>query len=153
CLDAGDLARTEHYLAIAEATEPFNTRKCDRGFSLHAVREFRADHGLLNPAEAIDEEQRVKARFERAARQYKQATATGERESAEAAVAEMAGITREVGEEGLRESYLRRVLNCYAELKDTQAVKRCLRGVSKGDRHELLDAEALAGLGMKAEAI
>jgi hypothetical protein len=35
CLDAGDLARMEKYLAIAAATEPFNTRKCDRGFSIN----------------------------------------------------------------------------------------------------------------------
>jgi hypothetical protein len=45
CLEAGDFARTEHYLAIAEATEPFNIRKCDKGFSLNSVREFRADNG------------------------------------------------------------------------------------------------------------
>jgi hypothetical protein len=32
-------------------------------------------------------------------------------------------------------------------------VKRCLRGFGKGDRHEILDAETLVGLGMKAEAI
>jgi hypothetical protein len=114
CLDAGDLARTEQYLAIAEATEPFNTRKRDRGFSLNSVREFRADNGLLDPADAINEEQRVKARFERAGRRYKQAMAGGGRGSAKAAVAEMAKIAREVEEEWLRQDYLRRVIDCYA---------------------------------------
>ena len=53
CLDAGDLARMEHYLALAEATEPFNTRKRDRGFSINFVRKFRASNGLLDPADAI----------------------------------------------------------------------------------------------------
>jgi hypothetical protein len=86
CLDAGDLTRMEHYLAIAEATEPFNTRKCDRGFSLNSVREFRVDHGLLDPADAIGEEERIKAGFEWAARQYKQAITSGERESAKAVI-------------------------------------------------------------------
>jgi hypothetical protein len=153
CLDAGDLARTDHYLAIAEATEPFNTRKCDRGFSVNSVREFRADNGLLDPADAIDEKQRVKALFERAGRQYKQAIATGERESAKVAVAEMAKIAREVEEEWVRQSYLQRVIHCYAELRDAQAVKRCLRQFGKGDRHEVLDAETLVRLGMRTEAI
>lgn len=153
CLDAGDLARTERYLAIAEATEPFNTRKCDKGFSLNSVREFRAENGLLDPADAIDDEQRVEARFKRAGRQCKQAIATGQRDSAEAAVGEMAKTAREVEEEWLRQSYLQQVIDCYAQLKDAQAVKRCLREFSKEDRHEVLDADTLAGLGMKAEAI
>jgi hypothetical protein len=153
CLDVGDLPRVEKYLAIAKATEPFNTRKCDRGFSLNSVREFRADNGLLDPADATDEEQRVKARFEWAGRQYKQAIATGEGESAKAAVAEMATVAREVKKDWLRQSYLQRVVNCYAELKDARAVKRCLRGFGKGDRHEILDATTLVSLGMKADAI
>ena len=52
---ANDKPRMEKYLAIAEATEPFNTRKCDKGFSLDSVREFRAFNGLLDPADAKDE--------------------------------------------------------------------------------------------------
>jgi hypothetical protein len=107
CLDLGDLTRMEKYLAIAEATEPFNTRPCDRGFSLDSVREFRVDNGLLDPADAIDEEQRIKARFERAGRQYRQAMAAGERESAEMAVAEMekvAGRSKRSGCGGLTSS-------------------------------------------------
>jgi hypothetical protein len=153
CLEAGDLARMERYLAIAAATEPFNKRKCDKGFSLDSVREFRADNGLLDPADAVDEEQRVTAQFERAARRCKHAIAAGERQSAQAAVAEMARIARGVDEEWLRQSYLRRVIECYAQLKDAQAVKQCLRGFGKEDRHEVLDAETLVSLGMKAEAI
>jgi hypothetical protein len=153
CLEAGDLDRTEQYLAIAEATEPFNTRKCDRGFSLNSVREFRADNGLLDPANAINEDQRATARFERAGRQYRLAIAACERESAKTAVAEMANIAREVEKEWLRQSYLRRVINCYVELNDVRAVKRCLRGFGEGDRHKVLNAETLASLGMKAEAI
>ncbi|MGI8977988.1 MAG: hypothetical protein ACR2FY_02060 [Pirellulaceae bacterium] len=153
CLDAGDLTRMEKYLAIAAATEPFNTRKCDRGFSIDSVRKFRADNGLLDPADAIDDEQRINAQFERAARQYKQTFATGERARAKLAVAEMENIARDVEEEWLRQSYLQRVIECYAELKDARAVKRCVRGLDKDDRHEVLDAETLISLGMKAEAI
>lgn len=153
CVDADDLARMEEYLAIAEATEPFNVRKCDKGFSLNAVREFRADNGLLDPADAIDEKQRIKARFWRARRRWKQAMAAGERQSAQVAVAEMEEIAHEIEEDWTRQSYLGSVIDCYAELKDAQAVKRCVRKLDKGDRHEILDAEMLLSLGMKAEAI
>ncbi|MFN0021286.1 MAG: hypothetical protein ACKVP0_23805 [Pirellulaceae bacterium] len=153
CLEADDLPRMEKYLAIAEATEPFNTRKCDRGFSLDSVREFRADNGLLDPADAIDDEQRITARFERAGRQYKQAIAAGQRASAKLAVAEMEKIARDVEEEWVRQNHFRRVIECYAGLKHAKAVKRCLRGLDKGDRDEILDADTLIGLGMKAEAI
>jgi hypothetical protein len=45
------------------------------------------------------------------------------------------------------------VVDCYAELKDAQAVKRCVRGLDKNDRHEILDAQTLLRLGMKVEAI
>src|SRR4026208_2439516 len=64
CVDADDLAGMEKYLAIMAATEPFNTRKCDKGFSLNSVRKFRAANGLLDPAEARDEEERFTAQFE-----------------------------------------------------------------------------------------
>ena len=53
CLDADDLPRMEKYLAAMEATEPFNTRKCDIGFSVNSVRNFRALNGILDPADAI----------------------------------------------------------------------------------------------------
>src|SRR5207248_3148336 len=100
-----------------------------------------------------DEEQRITARFERAARQYRQAIAAGEREAAQRTVAEMEKVAREVEAEWLRRSYLQRVVGCHAELKDARAVKRCVRGLDKGDRHEILDAVTLISLGMKVEAI
>lgn len=153
CLDAGNMTRTEKYLAIAEATEPFNTRKCDKGFSLDSVRDFRADNGLLDPADAIDEEQRITALFERAGRLFKQALAAGERNTAKIVVAEMEKIAGEVDEEWLRRSYFQRVVACHAELKDVQAVKRCVRKLDKDERDEILDADMLVNLGMKAKAI
>ena len=152
-LDARNSTRMEKYLAIAEATEPYNTRKCDKGFSLNSVREFRAHNGLLDPADAIDEKQRVTARFEQAGRQFKQALAAGERDSARMAVAEMERIAREVDKDWLRRSYLRRVIASYAELKNAQAVTRCVGKLDKDDHHEILDAEMLVILGMTAKAI
>lgn len=153
CLEADDLARMEKYFAIAEATEQFNTRRCDEGFSSNSVRQFRADHGLLDPSEAIDEKQRIEARFYRAWRQYQQAKAKGEQASAQHAVVEMEKTALEVKEDWLRQSYFQRVIDGYAELKDVQAVMRCVRKLDKDDRHEILDAEMLARLGMKTEAI
>lgn len=153
CLASGDLVGAEKYLAIAEATEPFNTRKCDKGFSLNSVREFRADNGLLDPAKAIDDEQRVTARFEGAARRFQMAIAKRHKKSARAAVDEMEQVARDVDKQWRRQHYLRRVIACYGELKDAQQVKRCLRGLKAEDRHKILDARTLLELGMKAQAI
>jgi hypothetical protein len=152
-LGAGDLPRMERYLAIVEATEPFNTRKCDRGFSVNAVREFRARHGLLDPADAINEEQRIEATYERAARRSKQAMAIGDRASAKAAVAEMEKVARQTAVQWREQAYLEGVIARHAELRDAPAVKRCLRGLSKDERHEILDPDTLLSLGMRGEAI
>jgi hypothetical protein len=45
------------------------------------------------------------------------------------------------------------VIDAYAELEDSGAVKRCMRKLNKEDRHEILDAAMLLKLGMKPEAI
>src|SRR5262249_963524 len=140
-LDAGDLRRMEKYLAIGEATEPFNTRKCDKGFSRKSVRDFRADNGILHPADAIDDEQRITARFERASRQFRQAVAARKRKAAQAAVAEMEETSQEVEDEWTRQDYLGRVIDSYAELKDADADKRCIQKLDREDRHEVLDAD------------
>lgn len=153
CLDANDLSRMEHYLAIAEATEPFNMRKCDKGFSINSVREFRADNGLLDPDEAISEEQRTKARFQRALRLHKQSMKADDRESARLAAAEMEEVARSLEKGWRRRIYFNWVLGCHAALKDCKAVERCLAGFDDDDREKILDSEMLATLGMKQEAI
>ena len=152
-LNAGNLPRMERYLAIAEATEQYNTRKSDVGFSLDSVRDFRADHGLLDPADAIDDEQRIKATFRRAERQFHQAIAARNRKAAQQAATEMESAAREPEEEWERRAYLGLVIDAYSELKDAAAVRRCLRKLSKEERHEILDADTLLKLGMKSEAM
>jgi hypothetical protein len=153
CLEAGDLARMEHYLAIAESTERFNTRKCDKGFSVNWVREFRGQKGLLDPDDAINDEQRNKARFQMAARQYRQALAKGDRETAKVAVAEMERILPDVQPDWLRGFYVQQVVDCFVKLNDSRAVKRCLRGLSEAERDDIFSVDKLADLGLKAEAL
>ncbi len=152
-LDADDLSQMEKYLTKAEATEPFNTRKCDVGFSINSVRDFRADNGILNPADAVDDEQRIKASFERAMRQFKQAIKTRKLKAAKLAVKEADEIAHKTVCEWTRPHYLRLVIESYAELKDAGAVKRCIRKLDKEDRDEILDAHTLINLGMKSQAI
>ncbi len=153
CLNADDLSGMEKYLSIAEATEPFNTRKNSIGFSINSVREFRAHNGILDPADAIDEKQRIKARFWRAERQFKQAMAARKRKAARLAVAEMEEAAREVEDEWIRQVYFHRVIDSYVELKDAGAVKRCMRKLDKDERDEILDSRTLMKLGMKPQAI
>ncbi len=152
-LDAGNLPRMEKYLAAVEATEPYNTRKCDRGFSINSVRKFRANHGLLDPAEAIDDEQRIEASFRRAQREFTAALAARKRKAAQAAVAYMEATAKEPERKWERQQYLREVIEAYAKLGDSAAVERCIRKLDKEDREEILDTYTLMKLGMKPRAI
>ena len=152
-LAAGDLRRMEKYLARMAATEPLNTRKCDFGFSINAVREFRADNGLLDPDEAINDQQRLKAQFRRADRQFAEALAARKRKAASLAVAEMEQVASNHDDPWWRQQWTRAVIERYATLGDSAAVKRCIRKLDPEDRKEVLDTHTLIKLGMKAEAI
>lgn len=126
-LAAGDLPRMEKYLARMAATEPLNTRKCDAGFSINAVREFRAENGLLDPDEAIDDRQRLKAQFRRADRQFAEALAARKRKAATLAVAEMEQVASSHDDPWWRQQWTRLVIERYAALGDSAAVKRSIR--------------------------
>src|SRR5256885_10828779 len=66
--DSGDLKTMSRYLDRILAAQPLFPRKCDRGCCAKRVRRFKASRGLLDPDEAEDDEQRVRARFTRARR-------------------------------------------------------------------------------------
>jgi ribosomal protein S20 len=153
CVNAGDLAGMEKYLAIMAATEAFNTRKCDKGFSINSVRKFRAENGLLDPAEAMDDEERFTAQFEGAARRCNEAIAAGEHKSAKAAVAEMEKVARGARQDWRRRFALQEVIQCHAKLKNTAAIKEAVRGLKAGERDKILNAEMFNLIGMKEEAI
>jgi hypothetical protein len=153
CVDANDLTGVENYLAIMAATEPFNTRKCDKGFSVNAVRKFRAKNGLLDPAEAKDDEERFTAQFEGASRRCKLAKAAGDLESGRTAAAEMETIARGAKEEWRRRLSLQWVAHCHAQLKDAEAAKRSVRGLDEAMQREVLNPQMLMELGMQEEAI
>ncbi len=152
-LAADDLPRMEKYLTRMAATAPLNTRKCDAGFSINAVREFRADNGLLDPAEAIDDHQRMKAQFRRADRQVAEALAARKRKAASLAVAEMEQVANGHDDPWWRQQWTRVVIERYAALGDSAAVKRSIRKLDAEDRQEILDTHTLSKLGMKREAI
>lgn len=152
-LDAGNLRRMEKYLAVAESTEPFNTRKCDRGFSINRVRRFRAENGILDPEDAVDREQRIEAEFWAAKRRFDEALAAHNRKAAYVAIDEMEQSAAKPERERKRQIYLHFVVLSYAAMKDAAAVKRRLRKLSIEDRDSILDTSTLIHLGMKREAV
>jgi hypothetical protein len=153
CLNAGDLPRMEKFLARAAATEKFNTRKCDAGFSLNFVRAFRAFHGILDPAEAKDDEQRLEAQFNGARRRSQELQKLGKIREAQVAAAEMEKFGKQTQEDWLFERRMREVIKQHAALGDSAAVARCTKSLPKALRNEVLDYDTLEDLGMRAEAI
>lgn len=152
-VDGGDLAGMEKYLAIITGTERFNTRRCDKGFSINCVRKFRVKNGLLDPADAKDDEERYEAAFEGASRRCKLAKAAGNLEAAKAAATEMESIARGAKEEWRRRSSLEWVAHCHAQLQDAEAAKRSVRGLDEAMQQQVLNPQMLLELGKEADAI
>jgi hypothetical protein len=57
CMMDDDSPGRERFLAIATTCDQLVTRKCDLNWASQSVREFRINHGLLDPADANDKEQ------------------------------------------------------------------------------------------------
>jgi len=62
CMMDDDSSGLESFLAIATKCDELVTRKCDLNWASQSVREFRINHGLLDPADANDKE-RLAATF------------------------------------------------------------------------------------------
>ncbi len=153
CLDAGNMTRMEQYLAIAAATEPFNTRKCDRGFSLDSVRKFRAWNGILDPSDAVGDEEFTQATFQRAGRTFRGSLDAGDKATARSAAETMARVAAEERDEWRRTEYLKRAIAAFADLDDVAAVRWHLELIDPDDRARAIKTDVLVRLGMEAEAL
>lgn len=152
-LKAGDLITMEKYLARAAATEVYDTRKSEKGASENAVRDFRAFHGLLEPADAIDDEQRIEAHFSRARRQFHLAMEAGDRTAAVNQLTELERSARESKGHWRRRLDLGLVVRLYAQLNDADSLRGCIRRMTKAERDTVLDARTLIELGMTKDGI
>ena len=153
CLAAGDRERMEKYLAVAVATDPCFTKKPDVGYAVRSVRDFRARKGILDPADAVDDDQRALAGIRQAGRAFREALARGDRQGARAAIGTMSKIARGVRDEWFRTCYLREVIEACAALEDVAEVRRHLRLLDPDDRHEAIDPMVLLRLGMEKDAL
>jgi hypothetical protein len=153
CLRAGDLVGMERYLAVAIATEPYNTRKVDVGYSLREVLDFRARRGILDPAEAGDEDRRRFAAFKQAARLFRQALEGVNTKNARDSVVTMSLLAKSEREEWLRHDYLREVIAAWADLNDVAEIRRHLKMLDPDERHKTIETSVLVRLGMVAEML
>lgn len=152
CLDNGDLERMEKYLARVES-EPVR-RKCDLGWPARAVQKFRAHNGLLDPNDAVDEEQRIEATFQRGKRRFNEAQSNQQLKQATAALAEMEKAAATLTEESFDYDYCNRTIaECYAALGDMKALNRRIKKFDKEAGKQVLDYRTLWKLGKKTDAI
>jgi hypothetical protein len=153
CLDQNDVKGAEKYLEIALKADKFVTRKCDVGYVAGSVRHFRALHGLLDPDEAEDEDDRHDALFHGAERRCLDAIRCGDRKVARKELAAMYQAAKQ-GDDDLNRSFeLKRVLKAAAQLGDRALVRQYMAALAKADRDEVLDYDLLSELGMRDEAI
>lgn len=152
-LDGGKLSRMERYLRAAEATEPFNTRKCDRGYSVEAVRRWRAENGLLDPRDVNDDEERRTNAFNHAKRVCDQALATRKTKLARATLTVMESTALSCEPDWANAPLVTAVIERYARLKDGPAIKRLMATLDEEARESIFDRPTLDRLGLLDEAI
>jgi hypothetical protein len=149
---AEDSARTEKYLKRIAAVEPLITKKKDKGFALAEVRQFKAWHGLLDPKDAVNDEERMRARFTREQRRYHETRKAGDTRIARQAADEMQKLAAECKDVN-RRLYFRQVLESYGLLGDKGAILSVVQTIDKAERQDILDRATLLRLGMRLEAL
>lgn len=144
CSDAGDLTGMERYLALIIA-------KLGRkgGFALTCVRKFRAEHGLLDPQDGIDAEERNLAAYTQARRRFHES-----RGKAKAgAIADMERFAQKTQDMYDREDRVTEIIKLYIEQGNSAEVQRLIKRIPKDTRDDVLERSTLCKLGMKREAI
>lgn len=153
CLQDGDLKKMEAYLAKAEATQTADDGSKNQRRASDSVRDFRADNGILEPDDAVDDDQRDRAEFWGAERRFRSALDARRKKQARQSVVEMEAVACRLKKRSRREGFLYFVVTGYAKLHDQDGVKRCIGRLDKHDRDLVLSATTLLELGMKREAI
>lgn len=152
CLDRNDLFRMEQYLG--RAAEAPVRRKCDLGWPEKSVRQFRAHHGILDPAKAVDENQRIEATFRRGERRFREAMDQKQSAQAKTASGEMHLAAKQVDTKSFTHwIYYRILLKAMAEMGDTAEVKRLFKEFNRNANGHLIDFETLWSVGLTAQAI
>ena len=153
CLATDDLLQMERYLAIATATEKYNTRKCDVGFSINSVRKFRILHGILDPADAIDESERREAIYKASRRRFRQQVAQNDLAKAKAELAVIVQFATQTKDEW--ECYWMRhdVVSAYGAVGDVKGLKRFIRDELNNEGSDFYLYSILHEVGLEKEAI
>jgi hypothetical protein len=151
-LESGDMKGVDRYLDRILATKPLHTRPCDKGFEVGVVKKFKALHGLLDPAEAKDERQRLEASVNACRRRADAAiadklpdVAVGELRAAEGFILEM--------EKCQQGHAMLDLAKRYAKLGALDDLRRWVDRIDKSDVEDILDGRELWGLGLADEAV
>lgn len=152
CLMTDDLTGCDKFLAIAAKCDELVTRKCDLNWASQSVRQFRIDHGLVDPAEA-DSDELLDATFNYSQRQFKAALARRDRKAATKFFDDMSRCILDPKLKGWRKSiWVSRMIPLASSLGSQKPVTRLIEALPASQRKEL--GYALLGeAGFKKEAV
>lgn len=154
CLEHDDQEGVERFLAIAEGVEK-DLDEEDKGFAIDSVREFRADQGLVEPADCETDEERRELRYTRAVwslyRRVSKEDAAGVAEAL--AEAHAAAVDLMADSEFFGQMRMQQVIRFVGLLGEPGEVRRCLESLNPDDRERVMDRAMKAKLGMKTEAV
>src|SRR6185436_15601063 len=117
-LDAGKMRKMEEYLQRILATKPLHTRPSAKGWEVQVVREFKVFHGLLDPSEASNEEERVEATFNMSMRRTDALIDKNDKAAAKVELARVKKIVPRMAEDWQQRNSYEALLDRYMKLKD-----------------------------------
>lgn len=133
CMQLTDEAGALKYLDRIPAAQAFIKRPCDKTWAADAVRDFKIEHGLMDPDEFEDEDKRWDAGYQRACRQFDAALARGDKNAARLALADAERWS------GKADKHMKRILcwhliRCAADLGDARLTLDYVNSIKADER-------------------
>lgn len=152
CMMEDDSSGREKFLAIATKCDELVARECDFNWASQSVREFRINHGLLNPADANDKE-RLDATFTFSKRTLRDALKRADRATARKMLESMLNCINELRRDAWKKSqWLLEAIPLANSLGAQKRVTALIESLPTSQRKQL-GYELLAKARLKQDAI
>jgi hypothetical protein len=151
CLEADDASGCDNYLKRIAEESKRSTKKRERQAGESAVREFRLDHGLLDPAEATSPEEKLEAAYNQGLRIYKACVNRADKKQAQATL-EVILKCADAAEGRRKSRWLTQLVKLAHEQGNARLIRKIIASVPQKDRQACFGFIVFAKIGMKPEA-
>jgi hypothetical protein len=151
CLEADDSGGCQRYLQRMNEEAKKTIKKSERRSAESMVRDFRLEHGLLDPAEASSPEEKMVATYNAALRSYQSSINGADSKQVQATLDRMLSCAQAA--EGWRKSrWLSQIVELANEQGNRRLIRKVMASVPEKDRQARFGFRLFAKIGMKREA-